>query len=460
MEDRTQILLVDPAAFLYEVTVNPAFSDIEWVRCSSIENRPSPGAAPETGMLITVHHRGETEILGDPATRSAELMPGVPWLAIATAGSEQGERLVQAGADDYLLAPVETVRLRRSIDRFLEFRRLSVRNDVLVDRVRIMEDCHALAHCLEPGQLYPLALEILLRATEREKGFVLFQREGSEQGTAAAVRGFAELEAPELSRCLVNDKRVAPDDFEGVHVLDRGPLHDSLRSAEVDVSSLLTVSMAGEGEHSGVIAVLDCGMPFTARDVERAETVGRHGIPALDNADTYASAKERAFVDDVTEAYNARYLLDACEREIHRSERYGTPLSVLFLDLDHFKRVNDEHGHLAGSKMLRRLCRLLEEKVREVDTLARYGGDEFTILLVDTDHAEALAVAERIRQGVADETFELEGEARLGLTVSIGVSTCPLQATDRDRLIDAADKAMYRAKSLGRNRVCSASELS
>ncbi|MFP8874199.1 MAG: GGDEF domain-containing protein, partial [Myxococcota bacterium] len=101
-----------------------------------------------------------------------------------------------------------------------------------------------------------------------------------------------------------------------------------------------------------------------------------------------------------------------------------------------------------------------EEKVREVDTLARYGGDEFTILLVDTDHAEALDVADRIRQGVAAETFELNGEGRLGLTVSIGVSTCPLHAGDRDRLIDAADKAMYRAKSLGRNRVCSATELS
>jgi diguanylate cyclase (GGDEF)-like protein len=183
-------------------------------------------------------------------------------------------------------------------------------------------------------------------------------------------------------------------------------------------------------------------------------------MAALDNADSYALAKERAFIDDVTEVYNARYLLSTCENELQRAERYGNPLSVLFLDLDRFKLVNDQYGHLIGSETLRRLSKLLLQAVRQVDTLARYGGDEFTILLVDTAHEEAQAIAERIRRTVAEHAFEAGPDDRIHLTISIGVATCPDHGTTRDTLLDAADKAMYRAKWEGRNRISSASELS
>ena len=197
---------------------------------------------------------------------------------------------------------------------------------------------------------------------------------------------------------------------------------------------------------------------YSAGDIERADIVARHGISALANAGTYATAKDRAFVDDVTSAYNARYLLETVENEIQRADRYGDPLSILFLDLDRFKKVNDSHGHLVGSETLRSLCRLLERCVRNVDTLARYGGDEFSIVLVDTDHDTALQVADRIRQTVADQSFEVGSGTSLSLTVSIGVSSCPEHGMDRDRLLDAADRAMYRAKAAGRNRIQSAGD--
>ena len=125
----------------------------------------------------------------------------------------------------------------------------------------------------------------------------------------------------------------------------------------------------------------------------------------------------------------------------------------------HFKDVNDEHGHLIGSETLRRLCRVLEQCIRQVDTLARYGGDEFAILLVDTDHETALQIAERIRHRVDAYVFEVDRDVRLSLTLSIGVATCPAHGAVRDRILDLADKAMYRAKSDGRNRVCSANEV-
>ena len=157
---------------------------------------------------------------------------------------------------------------------------------------------------------------------------------------------------------------------------------------------------------------------------------------------------------------NARYLLAAMDHEIRRAERYHSELSVLFLDLDRFKLVNDRHGHLIGSRALRQLSQVLGQCVRQVDTLARYGGDEFTIVLVDTGFETAQRIAERIRRTVEETLFDGGRGGSLRLTVSLGVSTYPEHGTTREQLLDLADKAMYRAKSLGRNRVCSASELS
>ena len=161
----------------------------------------------------------------------------------------------------------------------------------------------------------------------------------------------------------------------------------------------------------------------------------------------------------MTEVYNARFLRQAIEHEIQRAERYGKQLCVLFLDLDRFKLVNDQHGHLVGSQVLRRLSEVLQQCIRQVDTLARYGGDEFTILLVDTGVEEGLAVAERIRRTVAATTFEGGRDAPIRLTLSVGVAAYPTHGREHEALLDLADKAMYRAKSLGRNCICSAADL-
>ena len=161
----------------------------------------------------------------------------------------------------------------------------------------------------------------------------------------------------------------------------------------------------------------------------------------------------------MTELYNARYLHSALENEVRRASRYGNPLSVVFLDLDRFKLVNDRHGHLVGSQTLRSLAKMLLDCVRQVDTLARYGGDEFTVVMADTGHDAAMAVAERIRSSVEAHVFEAGDGSPLRLTVSAGVASFPAHGESRETLLEAADQAMYRAKSLGRNRVCSASEL-
>lgn len=383
-----------------------------------------------------------------------------PWLVLCEGAVDPAEL---AGTEGQVVVclPRETAMaaLVQVGSALLEEQRLRAENRFLRETIRIMEDCRPLAHCLEPGQLYPMCLDLLMRATGRSRGIALFRREGVPQNDAVALRGIPDEQASTVCRVILEEKPVDLDGFHGIGVIDRGPLHDALRSAGVQVGTVLAVSLGGEDRQSGMAVLFDDGKAFTAEDVERADIVARHGISALANAGTYAMAKERAFIDDVTEAYNARYLLMTVENEIQRAERYGNPLSLLFLDLDRFKMVNDQHGHLIGSETLRRLSRLLEQCVRQVDTLARYGGDEFTIVLVDTAHDAAMRIAERIRRTVEEQVFEVGREARLRLTISIGVATCPDHGDRRDLLLDAADKAMYRAKSQGRNRVCSAADL-
>jgi diguanylate cyclase (GGDEF)-like protein len=163
----------------------------------------------------------------------------------------------------------------------------------------------------------------------------------------------------------------------------------------------------------------------------------------------FSRAEVEAITDGLTGLYNHRYLHERLEEELRRARRRKSALSVLFLDCDHFKAYNDSYGHKAGDAALGRIARIVETCSRRVDLAARYGGEEFVLALIDTDAAQALAIAERIRAQV--EASTLKGGQPL--TVSIGVAAFPQNAAARDELLDKADWAMYMAKGAGRNRV-------
>jgi diguanylate cyclase (GGDEF)-like protein len=201
------------------------------------------------------------------------------------------------------------------------------------------------------------------------------------------------------------------------------------------------------------------GRSFDPAERRQAEVVIAEAELALQNAERFLVAREKAFIDDVTDLYNARYLFAALDREVSRAARTALELSILFLDIDRFKQVNDQYGHLVGSRVLRELGQLFHRSVRSIDTVGRYGGDEFTIVLVDTGFDAAQQVADRIRQSVETRRFGADHGLRIALTVSVGVATFPHHGRDRERLLDVSDKAMYLAKSLGRNRVCTGDDL-
>jgi two-component system, cell cycle response regulator len=157
-------------------------------------------------------------------------------------------------------------------------------------------------------------------------------------------------------------------------------------------------------------------------------------------------------VDGLTGAHNKRYFLEFLEREIARCARYRRPLSLLMLDIDHFKAINDQHGHLTGDFVLRELSRRLLVRVRREELLARYGGEEFAAVLPETDLNGGRIFAEQVRRLVADAPFEYEGD-RFDVTISVGLTTVEGEDIDPMTFIKRADDNLYRAKRDGRNRV-------
>ena len=206
--------------------------------------------------------------------------------------------------------------------------------------------------------------------------------------------------------------------------------------------------------HEGIIGMLTFSTyeegGFTARHQRLASAFADYVAIAIEHARTYAKAAELAATDSLTGAATRREFFREAERLIRTHGRTGRPLSVLMLDLDHFKRVNDEQGHAAGDEVLRRIVRLLNRELRGGDLLCRYGGEEFAILLAESDADSAHSVAERLRSVIHSES------AAMGtVTASIGVASVPVDdgSGALQNAITAADEALYEAKNLGRNRV-------
>jgi diguanylate cyclase (GGDEF)-like protein len=193
---------------------------------------------------------------------------------------------------------------------------------------------------------------------------------------------------------------------------------------------------------------------FSEEENRLLKLVANQVALAIENAKLYTQARDLSIKDELTSLYNRRHFQTVLQIEWKRAVRFHRSLSLLMIDADHFKKYNDTFGHLQGDKVLREMANLLRKNVREIDTVARFGGEEFIILLPDTDKKGAVAVGEKLRKIIEAYRFiDTSGTSVSPITISVGIASYPDDVRELDDLIDHADIALYDAKDAGRNRV-------
>ena len=222
--------------------------------------------------------------------------------------------------------------------------------------------------------------------------------------------------------------------------------------------SIVCVPLVANQRTIGVIQLLN-GLgqtEFTAQDQRILATIADFTAIAIENVRLMERVHDLTITDDLTGLYNSRQFQNLCEYEFERASRYGTDLSMVFLDLDHFKQVNDSYGHLTGSRLLKEVGQLFSGLIRKVDHAARYGGDEFVFLLPSTKKEGAISMAAKLQQALQQTEFHADEGQPIRVTASIGLATYPANASSLKELIQMADEAMYRVKRSTRNGVLSA----
>ncbi len=346
-------------------------------------------------------------------------------------------------------------------------RELEVENRTLREKVEELRTVwrlsRTLAATLDPDELYRLALHLIGRSLSVDVYALMLADEERNRLTVKAAFGLPDDRVQSFSLAmgegisglvgetgqpmLVRDVAAEPRFME--------------RACFPDQGAFLCVPLRIKGGR--VIGVLAAHKPdpqaFSAEDLDLFQTVATQVSVALENAQLYQRMRELSARDELTGLFNRRYFFEALETEVQRARRYRRTFSILMLDLDHFKQYNDTYGHLRGDEVLREVARLLLGTTRRADVVARFGGEEFVVVLPEISKDAGAAVAEKIRAAVA-ECF-VSGREQLpgsGITVTIGLAAYPMDAGDGLELVDCADRALYVGKQQGGNRVSIAYE--
>lgn len=368
---------------------------------------------------------------------------------------------LRLGAYDYLVkSELRLPELQSVVDRALERRRLALANRELLENLKLAQDELAstrarelvqirrigetLARPLTPQELGDGLLDLIWESLSLAVLGLKFQGHGILKDAAASrhrqdlppqsLEGFDTWLEQQLDRELD-----APQDDPG-EVFSPPPLFDVVMQEKLQAGKDLGLVAAGRDE------------PFSPEEAELFRIFALQGEAALKNMLLFNEVKSLAIRDGLTGLYNYRHFREVLAHQVEVSRRYGRPLSLLFLDIDNFKGINDSLGHPEGDLVLKALARFMLAHVRQADVLCRYGGEEFVMLLPQTTGDQAHHLAERLREGIA-HTPILLSDGEIHITVSIGVAHLSSEEGGED-LVKIADVALYQAKQSGKNRVC------
>ncbi len=431
-----------------------------------VEAVAQAGAAPSTpeaplvaDLLERVVRTGRAEfVMGsdDPKTRGETPATSRAAVPILLDGAPVAVLVAEGTADH----PV-TAELYELLVALAQHLVVAMRNAVLFDEVRRARDelqvLYEAARAVSGTLDLPTLLDTLVSVTCRVFGYdlgalLLVDRETGElvveaaYGYRTSVRGLrlppgtgvtgwvARTGTPLIVDDVQQDPRYYPGDGR--------------------TRSELAVPLIAEGTVLGVLNVESGRVAaFGQRDLQLLTTVASYAVLAVQNARLFEQVRRLAITDGLTELYNHRYLYEALERMIERARRDEQPLSVVMLEIDNFKRFNDVYGHRRGDEVLRTVAMVLRRGSRPSDVVARYGGDEFMVVLPGTPKAAAVDTAERLRRSVELHPFALGDEDVASVTLSVGVASFPVDGQTVDALVEAVDRAQYAAKRSGGNRV-------
>ena len=309
-------------------------------------------------------------------------------------------------------------------------------------------------------RLLQVILSKAIDTLEAEKGSLMLYDYSQNSLQVRVVYGLQDKKVEEgINNGIIQCSKIkAGEGVAGMVFLERKPIITNLGSADprfivkdilTNTHSLLCVPLIAKGEAIGVINITNKknGKLFNQKDLEFMTSLANQAAIAIDNAKLY----ELATKDGLTKLYIYRHFYTLLENEIRRCARYKRDMSLLMLDIDNFKNVNDTYGHLIGDQILRELARTITETVRKIYSPARYCGEEFVVILPETTKEDAVIIAERLRKNIAKITVAANEVTLISPTTSIGVAQYPYDGVDPKSLISAADTALYHSKNNGKN---------
>jgi diguanylate cyclase (GGDEF)-like protein len=423
------------------------------------------------GLLIDSFRNGKTALLTRQLTRGLEREPILPGYNVfdllccplVARGKKIGlivlaNKLSRKGfrRSDLTLLETLTPHIAIFIDNAMLYRRSEEKVAQLTSLIRVVDAINTVSNL---DQLYNLALDVIRGLFAVEKALINIIN--SHTGLLETVRSFGYSEEY-IERYLSRPF----EKIESCYVIQ----HDSTFlstdvtkdnrcpniSIDEETKSVLCVPIRSGNNIYGILHMASrYHRAFDDEDCTLANAVAEQIGMVVESTQLFEEINRLAITDSLTGLYNIRHLKRVLGEEVKRSIRYNRPLSFIMLDIDYFKIYNDNHGHLRGDEILRILAGLLQQNTRDVDTVIRYGGEEFSVIIPEVSKQEAYSMAERIRKVIQDHVFPYEEDQPEGnLTVSMGVASLPIDAGDVEELVDKADRALYRSKHIGRNTVC------
>ena len=369
-------------------------------------------------------------------------------VVMVTALSDAANRLrgLEAGADDFLTKPVADIALFARVRSLVRLKRM-------MQEWRLRDEiCGRFSGSETRSELDCGQAKILVIERDALAAFKIADTLAqTHEVMLAASCAEGELQLDATTDLVIAS--LAGDDGETLRFVSHCRASELWRQLPI-------LLIAAERDLSRLAKGLDLGAnDYLVRPVDRNELLARSNIQVrrrrLQNQldENYRRSLALALTDELTGLYNRRYLLAHLDELIARSTGDGVRAALLLFDIDHFKRVNDTYGHPSGDEVLRQIARRAQDSVRSDDLVARLGGEEFAVVMPETELTVAAAVADRLRVEIASRPFLLSGGEQLEITISIGVTTAYPGYEDRNRLLKRADDALYEAKAAGRNRV-------